>query len=117
MLTRIVGNVIIRPDVLTTAAVIAWAQGILPVTRQAFSAAAVPLPQIDVPGWTYQQAGSKQFPALTSGGGEFEAVIPIDSKSRRNIPKSGNILFHIMRNIGGVSLEFQLFLRVLYRLP
>jgi len=114
---RILGNTSLRlgPTILV-AGKINWAQGILPITDQAFTAAAVPLPQIDEPGWLYQQAGFAFFPAIVNGG-ELDRVLPMDVKGQRRIPKAGNLLFHIMRNLGLINLEFQLHLRVLYRLP
>ena len=117
VVVRILGNVSVRlPTSIFVAAELAWAQGVMPVTVQAFSAGAVPLPQIDQPGWLYQQAGFMKLPALVNGG-VFERTIDLDVKGQRRVPKSGNVLFHILRNIGAVDLEFQLHLRVLFRLP
>ena len=115
VLVRVLGNVHVEPDT-TFAQVINWAQGILPITRQAFAAGAVPLPQIDQPGWSYMQAGRLPVADLTVSGQRF-IDIELDVKSQRRIPKSGNVLFHIIRNLGLTSIEFQLHLRVLYRLP
>ena len=53
----------------------------------------------------------------TSGSGQASESVPVDNKSARIIAKSGNILMHLLRNTGAVSLVFNLNLRVLYRLP
>ena len=115
VVVRMLGNVFIEPTT-TFAQRINWAQGVLPITQQAFDAAAIPLPQLHEPGWLYQQSGAHEAPDITVSGNRF-AVVPLDVKGRRKVPKSGMLLFHILRNIGSVSLDFQLHLRVLYRLP
>jgi len=117
---RIVGNVTIAPDVIVGTSTTAWVQGVVPVTAQAFGigATAVPNPSVDQPGWMYLNSGFSTLLSTATGGlGNAQKEVEIDNKSSRIIAKSGNILMHILRNIGTTDLQFNLDLRVLFRLP
>ena len=112
---RIVGNVYLITVPAAGAQPITWSQGIVPVTIPAFAAGAVPNPSFDQPGWMWNQSG--RFSTNGADPNPADHEVHVDNRSRRNIPKTGNVLMHIMRNLGGNSLTFELHLRVLYKLP
>ena len=115
VVVRIVGNVYLLTVPGAGAQPITWAQGIVPVTGVAFGAGSVPNPSFDQPGWMWLQSGRFKTEGTEPNPGDHEVLV--DNRSARKIPKTGNILMHIMRNIGGNTLTFELHLRVLYKLP
>ena len=114
-LERVVGKVSITPATLTGLQDMDWVQAIGLVTDVAFAAAAIPLPQVDSPGWSWWESARREIDG--SAAHDFSHHVPVDTPARRRIAGSGMTLFHIIRNLGAASLEVQLNLRILYRLP
>ena len=112
---RVVGKVSITPATLTGLQDMIWAQSIGTTTDQAFTAGSVALPQIDSPGWMWWESARREIDG--SAAHDFTHWSHLDNRTSRKIAGSGMTLFHIIRNLGSASIEVQLNLRVLFRLP
>jgi len=117
VVVRMVGKVIVAPDVFTGFTDALYAFGILVRGIEAFNGGAANLlqPQVDQPGWVFQT--SDRFIYEGTAGTQTSKESAFDVKGMRKIPKSDNLLMFILRNLGSATINVSLHIRVLYRLP
>ncbi len=92
-----------------------WGFGVLPVTRDAFAAGAVPEPLSDQQGWYASDGGL--FSTDTDAGPRGREYT-YDIRSMRRIPSRDTALVHVMENGHSAnSLDYGLRWQLLLKLP
>ena len=94
---------------------IEWAHGVIPVTTDAFTAGAVPLPAVDFAAWYLFDGG---FFSAGTNARDDQVNKEYDIRSGRRIRDRNTTLMHSMHNTSaGISLVYGLTSNCLVQLP
>jgi len=114
-MVKVEGNIIYGPTSIAAATLVRVAGGIMPVTVDAFNAGAVPNPSLDNPMWRWNKTWGYFFDNTLEGARSRSQSV--NTRYGAKIPGSDNLLTLVLRNIGAVTLDITINLRVLFRLP
>jgi len=114
---RVVGNVLVKPSVLTNDNSVRVATGINVINRDAYAAGAgsVPRPDTTNIGWYWNKVQGWEYNQLQDSSASRDVGVAV--KKVRSIAGMSNLLFFILRNISTGSIDVTVNLRVLFRLP
>ena len=92
-----------------------WNHGVMPVTRDAFTAAAVPEPGVDFQNWYLEDAAAF---ATDADAGPRGRDYNYDIRTGRRIPGQDTVFLHVIRNDHGAnSMVYHIHTRLLLALP